>query len=167
MITVTRSGVSFAEFSKIMNDELLKRENILEKELISLGTQATNFARTYINTHKRNQPGTGNLARAIDFEVDRADRYNFNVYVGDILKLDRLAPYWYIVNYGGRVTNYSDKTHFVQGRFYGKKFIAGGGKRYYKMPSGLKTTTNIRPMNYIEATDRFISKRASDVYGKI
>jgi len=168
MITVTRTGPSFAEFSREMTTELKKREVELKSDLSILGAQATVFAKLFIEQHKRHKPGTGNLANAIDFEVDRADKENFNVYIGNISKLDRMAPYWYIVNYGGKVTRYSGNTHFTPGRYFGNTFKYGRGKSGgYIMPSGLKQTVRIRPMNYIEATDRYITKEADRIYSKI
>lgn len=141
-------------------DEVIQREWFLaQNAFLSLGKSMHAFIRRYINNNTKRVGSTGKTARAINFkEWSTAGRIEWGI--GSIDRLNRLAPHWYVLNYGKKIT--------------GGRFRPGGGKYIpieftdgFADPSkrgrGTGKVTNIasrlkggrlpefiRPMHYIE-----------------
>ena len=170
MIKVTRKGDTPNQvYQKIMTG--IKAKNTeLENEITVLGENATKFARTYINTHRKRKGGTGNLAKAIDMTVEKYAGV-YLVGVMETKKLNRVAPYWYIINYGGYTppTTYGYFTGGVMRPQSGVPRTGhwNTGKNYYGKMFRMIPKKAIRPMYYIEATGRYINLNANKIFSKI
>ena len=133
-----------------------------QAETFELGTKLHKYMRSYILANSKRQGRTGNLARSINIDKETtAGTIRWGI--GNLNILRQSAPYFYVVNYGKKITG----EEFIPG---GKKYrpvlftdgLADPDKRGFgtNRVTGLKriTETNepipnsIRPMNYIEYT---------------
>jgi hypothetical protein len=97
-------------------DRLLKKLRkypvFFEESLEELANKTTEVMRR--NIKPRRAGSKGNLAKHITAEVIINTRNTISIGIGNIDKLSRVAPYWYVLSYG--------KTQS------GKTFIPGGGE---------------------------------------
>lgn len=115
------------------------------------------------NIRPKRTGSTGKLARSITLE-NFGTIGGYFVGIGNITKMDKEAPYWAIVNYGG-TPNFGGNYHFVPGSFNGSIFEYSPGAKTGKMlPSGIKG--NVRPMNYIEKTASWVSNNLEKLLSK-
>jgi len=133
-------------YQEVVGAQWIKFQNLVE----ILGHHLLGYLQTYINARSHTNRTIGNLAKSMELEVlAEAGTASIGWGIGKIATLDMLAPYWYIINYGG--SSWKGDYHFVGGEFVGNKFeympYSGKGAM---LPSGIKGT--IIPMNYIEAT---------------
>ena len=126
----------------------------LEAELTELADTMLAYLQTYINSHSKGEH-TGNLANSmkIDYSSQKGgEAPSMGWGIGKFTDLDKLAPYWYLINYGG--SSFQGDYHFVPERFHGtNKFTYMPGNSDgdgYMLPSGVKGV--IKPMGYIEAS---------------
>ncbi len=91
------------------------------------------------------------------------DNVVFGAGVGAIETLDKNTPYWFLVNFGGKVTKFSGQNHFVPGYFSGNIFVYDRGSAVgTKLPSGLLPSVSFPAMNYIEKTNSFLFNSFGD-----
>jgi len=132
-----------------------------QAQAFELGNKLLKYIRNYITTGLHRQGSTGNLAMAITLDrIHGAGKIEWGI--GNREVLNRQAPYWYVINYGKKIT--------------GEPFIPGGGKyrpvkftdgnadpslrgtgrarvtKVRRITKGTNTPSSIRPTNYIEAT---------------
>lgn len=115
----------------------------------------------YILSRRKRRPGTRTLTGAITYEPIRG-MAEIGFRIGNLNILQSKAPYWYVLNYGKKVS--------------GERFIPGGGKYrpvmfgnspadpslkghgtqratiFRKITGNESIPTAIRPINYISAT---------------
>lgn len=131
-----------------------------QAKVYNLASITHNYIRNYISTHAKRKPITGNLVNAIDLKIFSGPA-SIGFGIGNMEILQSKAPYWYVVNFGKKVT--------------GEQFSPGGGQwrpvRFGNSPAdpqlrgkGRQKATVfapigngqipsfIRPMNYIQAT---------------
>jgi len=98
---------------KIVSKTIEKFWFRFQSDAFKLGTKMLVYMQSYINSHRHRKGGTGNLARSIQFyPISIAGRVSWGI--GKISDLMTTAPYYYVVNYGKKVS--------------GERFIPGGGK---------------------------------------
>jgi len=134
--------------------------------IFEIGKLAHSYMQNFINTNRKRQGGTGNLSKDITFEPKTGAGTVF-VGVGNTDILNSRAPYWYVTNYGKKIT--------------GEPFVPGGGKvrpidfggsppeaslrgRGTEKVTGVKRITGqepvpsiVRPMHYIQATQHRVN----------
>jgi len=149
---------------EIMDTTISKHWIDFQYKAFLFGKELHAFMKGYLNAHRHRKGGTGKLAKAITFDVDDSAGIVFWG-IGNIDILQKKAPYWYVVNYGRKVSGES----FVPG---GGKFVPGFfGNGVAPNPSmrgvGIERFTKtsgqgqsmgiypgiIRPINYIEMTE--------------
>ena len=132
----------------------------IQEKVYNLGNQLHAYMITYIKTHKKRTPSTGNLERAIDLKIfSLPAQVGFGI--GNLQRLQALAPYWYVLNYGKKVTG----ERFIPGgrqwrpvRFGNNSAdsnLRGHGTQkatIFAPIGGGKIPNYIRPINYIQAT---------------
>jgi len=146
----------------IVSDTIGRTWFTFQNEAHLLGVALTAYMQSYINSNRRRRGGTGNLAKAIKF-------YPLNTVgvvswgIGSIAELNQQAKYWYVVNFGKKITGedfvpYNGK--FTPGSFEGSRpnhaFAGGRGVMHFNKGDhsgfGMKAKSVIRNINYIEAT---------------
>jgi len=139
---------------------LYKDWNSFKAFTMKLGMNIHNYMQNYINARRHRRGGTGNLANAINF-VDLSTPKTIGWGIGDINLLQKKAPYWYVINYGKKITGepfIPGGGKFVPGSFEGhasEGALAGGVEKFnYKDGSkmGIKPKSVIRPIDYIDST---------------
>ena len=123
----------------------------LEAELTDLADTMLSYLQTYINSNSQREH-SGNLANSmkIDYTSQKGgEAPSMGWGIGKFSDLDKLAPYWYLINYGG--SSFKGDYHFVPGFFNGNKFtynpMIAEGK---SLPSGVKGI--IAPMHYVDVS---------------
>lgn len=128
-----------------------------------LGDHLLNYMQTYINARSHREGRTGNLANSIkkyDLPNTGIGEASVGWGIGLISEMDKLAPYWYLINYGGKtfVANF--------GMGVGGYFGAGDAPDSSKAGTGIGTQrftqeygqfvmypkNPIKGINYIEST---------------
>lgn len=151
-VEITSSGPTAREFAL----DLERDKKFVRNKLISLGKSSRDVMRRVIDS-KRKRPsqrnklsGTKKLADTITFGYLDLAEGGVVVWVGDIEKLDREAPHWFLINYGGKI-----KSGPVPGSFTdGRPRAGAGGKAFIYNPmkgsSFMIPKKPIQPKNYIE-----------------
>lgn len=140
--------------------------NTIEKDWINfqagafdMGKRLHSYMQSYINSHRKRRGGTGKLAKSINFEVQAGAGLG-TIFWG-IGKIDLLAPYYYVINYGKMITGgefIPFKGKKVPGSFEGRRPMSGlkGGTEKFNIADGsgfaMTPKSAVRPMHYIEAT---------------
>ena len=97
---------------KIVDQNINKFWFSFQNEAFKLGTKMLVYMQSYINSHRHRKGGTGNLARSIQlYPQTGAGMVSWGI--GRITDLMSTAPYYYVVNYGKKIS--------------GERFIPGGG----------------------------------------
>lgn len=162
-ITVQR----FGDPLKIERD-ILTQFIALKDATKTLGEATRDHMRHVIKTTKHRPAGSrGNLEKSIDFYVEDLPN-NYTVGVGLRSHMDQVAPYWYIVNFGG-FTTVSARGETIWGNFEGyapRITSAGTGvgtESFFKTGFGGGESFPMTPknpiwaMNYIEKTSSWLS----------
>jgi hypothetical protein len=131
---------------------------------------------------------TENLRNNLTVSLVQQGNGNFTIGIGDRELLNKNCPYWYVLNYGFMygskrpyIPNYGRGT---KGRFEGdpwepvKGYKAGKGSLgqhwnsvhsefggWYNKTSFMKPKKAIEPVNYIEAGEKYITKRLNRFKG--
>ena len=149
--------------TKEIIDSTIKKDWFLfQLEAHNMGIALTAYMQSYINSNRKRRGGTGNLAKTIKFyPLNTAGVVSWGI--GSIAELNQQAKYWYVVNYGKKITGeafvpYNGK--FTPGSFEGSRpnpaFAGGQGVQHFNKGDGsgfgLKAKSAIRPINYIEST---------------
>lgn len=162
---------------EIMDDTIRKHWTNFQYRAVIVGAKLTHYMRHYITSNRKRAGGTGNLARAIKFEKTIGAGV-FSWGIGNINLLNSQAKYWYVVNYGKKVSGElfvpggrkyrpigftdgrADSSKRGQGTAKAISFkkIAGGGD---PIPSV------IRPINYIQATRHQLNKEIRLLLAKL
>lgn len=164
-----------------------KSKEEIKDKLIELGHQTTAQMKTNIDTGIHRNGSTGKLAGAIDMTVEET-LDTFSVGIGNIEKLNRLAPYWFVVNYGVSYPKGSSYEDAIKNIDSLPKFIPGNGN-FAPMGSfggqapdgqlagtgvgtvrwgvgtgkfGMSAKNPINPINYIEKTSAWLSQMWGD-----
>ena len=146
---------AWANFTPQFNVKEIYDESIghgsawLSSLIYELGDTMLAYIQNYINTNSKSYDKTGNLARSIKLYREPSKALGETSWgIGLISELESLAPYYYLVNFGG-TPKFGGEFHFTPGEFSGNEFhYTPSSKTGKKMPSGVKGT--IAPMNFIE-----------------
>ena len=147
-------------------DYTIKRDWFqFQAEAMAMGQSLHAYMQSFINSNRKRQGGSGNLANSINFNKEAGAGLGRIWWgIGHIPTLQSRAPYWYVVNYGKTVSgrpyipNYGN---FVPGKFSGgdgrpDASMRGKGVESFKYASGsgmgMYPKSPIRPINYIQAT---------------
>lgn len=179
-VTVKGSGLDIAGFIE-------KNKQDIKSKLVELGQQVTAQMKININTGIHRNGSTGKLATNIDMTILDQLEY-FSVGIGDIEKLNRSVPYWFVVNYGvsypkgssyeDAIKNIDSLPKFIPGNgnlapagsfagFAPDGALAGtgvGGSRWGVGTGkfGLIAKNPVHPINYIEKTSAWVSQMWGD-----
>jgi len=150
---------------QIIDSTIRKDWFIFQSEAMDMGQSLHAYMQSYINSNRKRQGGTGNLANSINFSKKAGAGLGTIWWgIGHIPTLQSRAPYWYVVNYGktvgGRpyIPNYGN---FVPGKFSGgdgrpNAGMRGKGVESFRYASGsgmgMNPKSPIRPINYIQST---------------
>ena len=161
-VTVTTAGVKPRQFIGKINAKVQD----IEEGLVKLGDETVNHIRHVINTSKKRESDThsdkyhkftrDNLALSMQKKINYSgDRTHIGV--GYIPDLEKFAPYWKVVNYGGYVPP------AVRGFFSGgssplASMKGTGTQAFYPDSKGflMVPKSPIRPMNYIQTTHNWL-----------
>ena len=148
--------------TKQIIDETLRRDwFIFQAEAYELGNIILQYMQSYINSHRQRQGNTGNLANVMTFRGFSGTGF-ISWGIGDISLLNSKAPYWYVINFGKKITGEAfipGGGGFVPGYFgQGNRpdpAMKGKGTESFSYAPRIKMGMYpgvIRPINYIEAT---------------
>ena len=180
MITVTCHPTFDAEtfFTEGIKTSLLE----LEVEVTELGERILSYMQQFITARIHRDGSTGNLVRSINIEYfsqgvkETLAGVAFAGWgIGKISDMNKEAPYWYLINYGGM----SFVAHFglgVGGSFNGDapdSMKAGSGigkqrfnwKPYQSFVMFPKNLTS--PMGYIEASHFELDRQINTIIAKL
>lgn len=157
------------DVKRIINKTIEKDWINFQSRALNMGKALHKYMQSYINRNRKRQGGTGRLSKAIDFAILATAPARIHWGIGSISKLNTIAKYWYVINYGKKVTG----GQFIPG---GGKFVPGYFGTGNRPDSSLKGRGKesfthsprssmgmypgiIRPMHYIEATRYRLSRR--------
>lgn len=142
--------------NEIMHDFVGKDWFRLQELVNILGEHILSYMQDYINTRSHRDGKTGNLANAITID-QYAGAGEVGWGIGKITTLDQNAPYWYLLNFGGK-TFVAQFGLGVGGSFNGNSpdsSKAGTGVGTERFGDGnfvMFPKNPIRPLNYIESS---------------
>lgn len=153
---------------KVIQNEWIDFQNIA---INYIAPETQKFMKEYIEDHQKRDKANNNLSNNINLEKDAvAGMAAVSFGIGRISDLDKNAPYWYKINFGGNVP-IMDKGQGVYGEFTDGIAKKGTNEkaRFITASSGplMFPKKPIQPMNYIEETRehlreliyRFLSRR--------
>src|SRR3989304_113342 len=157
--------------SKVIYNEWIEKNWFeFQEKVFELGNEMLAYIQQFITSKTHRDGSTGNLVRSIKlYPQAGAGTAEVGWGIGLMSEMDTLAPYWYLINFGG-YTTIAKEGRGVAG-FFGSNnapdsTLAGSGVgterfnqssadgRFYMKPHSL-----IIPMNYIESS-RFELDRA-------
>jgi len=123
-----------------------------------LGDRMLGSIQTYINANSHREGRTGNLANSIKLYREPSTKLGEVTWgIGLISEMSKLAPYWYLINFGG-LTTIAKEGRGVGGSFggdapdsakrgtdIGTQTFTQGKDMFFMFPKN-----PIKPMNYIE-----------------
>lgn len=135
---------------EIMSEWIKKDWFIFQDAVHDLGTEMLAYMQGFITERRKHPETTGRLSSSIKlYPFGGFGQAEVGWGIGDMSVMSKLAPYWYLINYGG--STFKGDYHFTPGYFEGGKFVYVPMSKDGKMlPSGVKGI--IKPMNYIEAS---------------
>ena len=148
--------------SQQLYDELINKNwNKIQTTIIGLGEYILQYLQTYINTRSHRDGKTGNLANAMTLTKDLSPT-TVGWGIGKIVDLNRNAPYWRMINYGG-LTWVAKTGRGVPGYFgtgdapdSAQRGSGVGTQRFHYDKGGssfmMFPKNPIYPQNYIETT---------------
>lgn len=142
---------------QIYNEMISKNWFEIQLKVYELGNEMLAYIQQYITSQIKSKDSTGNLVRSIKLDAQAgAGEGQVAWGIGYIPEMNKTAPYWRLMNYGG--STWQGDYHFTPGFFDGGKFIYNPMiKEGQSLPSGVKGV--ITPMNYIDVT-RMQAERA-------
>lgn len=153
--------------------------NKIQAQLETLAENTANYMRTYISGHKKRPGGQSILERNINVSLSKNNKYEYAFVIGDIKKLNKVAPYWFVLNYGFVAASKNPESmaqgetgaKFIPprtiGTFNGRKpdpSMRGSGKERFTHSSAdtkrkyILNPTTFRPINYIERASAYLSR---------
>ncbi len=149
---------------EIINDTIKKDWFIFQAEAYEMGNTLLLYMQSYINSNRKRSGNTGNLAKSMTFEGTTGAGF-ISWGIGNISLLQTRAPYWYVINYGKKITGEdfippANVGYFGQGEKPDSKFAGSKQKGLPRWHRGggkgtgffMKPTHVVRAMNYISAT---------------
>lgn len=137
-----------------------------------LGQHMATYMQGYINNNRKRRGGTGNLAKAMNFQgFTSAGLVSWGI--GHI---PSLPAYWYVINYGKMVSGepfIPFRGKFVPGSFEGDRPSSGlkGGSQHFDIVDGsgfgMYPKSVVRPINYIQATYAQLNIRLTALLARI
>lgn len=161
-------------------DSTIRKDWIrFQLEAFNFGFKLKRFMKNYINVNRKRSGGTGNLSRAITLKkISQPGTIGWGI--GFIPSLNRKAPYWYVLNFGAKITGEKFIPPVSLGHFDGSRpdsVLRGKGTDRWRggveatlgESLGYKMTpkTPIRPINYIEATDFRLKLKLNNLLNSI
>ena len=136
--------------------DLLQGTRALAK-IEALAGQALLYMQNYLMTHSKHP--TGRLMSNLDIKITRtANGFSFGI--GDIKKLNRDTPYWYVLNYGKTTSGKTFVPPSFVGSFEGDRPVAGKqGQQYVEEGNYYIQPKKFTPVNYIEATIAYLKNK--------
>jgi len=160
---------------QIMNETVSKQWFLLQYEVYKLGHRTKSYIQNYINSHRKRKGGSGKLAKAMELTM-RAGIGRGQVFwgIGNINKLNTAVPYWYVINYGKKVTGQPfvpGGGKMVPGSFEGDApngNLEGRGTQQFKKGNQYAIKPGIvRPINYISSTYKYLNKEFTLLLAKL
>lgn len=158
IMEVRQSGVTPDEFKHILNNSFKQ----IKRGLKLLGEETKNHMQQVIKTSKRRVGSQERLENSITVTPLGSG----GVGIGNIVTMDQLAPYWYLINYGG-FTVAAKRGLIVPGSFGSNsapdKAYKGTGIGYERWnyqkggPFFMLPQSPIMAMNYIEKTSAWVN----------
>lgn len=157
---------------EIYDETIAKDWFIFQNQAYLLGQRMTTYMQNYINRNRHRRGGTGNLAKAMNFQGFTAP----GIVSWGIGFIPSLPKYWYVINYGKMVTGEAFipfRGKFVPGSFEGsrpnsalkggvEKFNIGDGSKFGMYPKSV-----IRPINYIQSTQARLNTNLTALLARI
>jgi hypothetical protein len=138
------------------DSDLLQGTRALAK-IESLAQQALLYMQSYLMTHSKHP--TGRLMSNLDIKIIKTDK-GFTFGIGNIKKLNKESPYWYVLNYGKTITGKKFIPPAFVGSFEGDRPVAGKqGQQYVDEGNYYIQPKTFTPVNYIEATIAYIKNK--------
>lgn len=113
----------------------------IQSQVEELGVYLNNYLITYIYTHTKREPVSHTLGNAFVegySKIGGFGKATVGFGIGNIATLNAQSPYWYVLNYGVKVT--------------GERFIPGGGQYRPTMFGNTPADPNLRGRGYQRAT---------------
>lgn len=161
---------------EIMDDTIRKHWTNFQYRAIVMGGKLAHYMKHYITANRKRAGGTGNLSKAIKFEKTVGAGV-FSWGIGDINLLNNQAKYWYVVNYGKKISGGEfipggrkyRPIEFTDGRADSSKRSQGTARAIsFKRITGNESIPSvIRPMNYIQATRHQLDKEIRQLLAKL
>lgn len=171
LLNIRVEGMKPKEFQRYVERQFINIEN----GMIKLGVDTRDRMREALKNKITREGSTGNLANSIHSYVERYPQ-GILVGVGSIDYMTKVAPYWYIINYGGYTTisargmslwgwygagNKPDAS--LRGTGVGReRFTSVTGGNLVNLPTiyRMTPTAPIAPKYYIERTKAWLLSQA-------
>jgi len=171
-ISIVSDPNNVQRFSTALEKNLIAK---LEDKLHTLALLTKNVMYTAISS-KAKRKFSGNLGRWIEVEEFRTPD-GYWVGIGNIATLNAKAKYWYVLNYGKKLsgqTFYPGGSSLMYGGQTRPVHIPGGGVIYRTIPTLMSTTGKIsrnrmgfkpiQPFNYIQTAVNWLSANLSSTF---
>lgn len=162
--------------AKEIVDEFIGKHWIeVETEITLLGEEILSYMQQFITSRIHRDGSTGNLVKSINIEywANKGVESPFAGWgIGKMSDMDKEAPYWYLINYGGMsfVANFGMG---IGGSFNGEApdpMKAGSGVGTQRFGAGnfvMFPKSPILPMGYIEASRLELDKNINLIIQKL
>lgn len=150
---------------EIMSEWIQKDWFILQDAIADLGVELLKYMQGFITERRKHSETSGKLIDSIKlYPLGGFGQAEVGWGIGDMSVMSKLAPYWYLINFGG--SSFKGDYHFTPGYFEGGKFVYVPMSKEGKMlPSGVKGI--IKPMNYIEASRLTLNNELINLLNKM
>ena len=157
---------------QIIDETITKSWFEFQNEAYLLGNRMATYMQNYINSNRHRRGGTGNLAKAMQFQGFSGA----GIVSWGIGFIPSLPKYWYVINYGKMVSGepfVPGRGRFMPGSFEGNKpdsALKDGVERFnYGDGSGfgMKAKSVVRPMNYIQSTQARLDANLTALLARI
>ena len=158
--------------AKQIVDEWIRRDWFeFQYQVHELGNQILSYMQQFITSRIKRDGSTGNLVRSINLEpfVGMA---SVGWGIGKISEMDKLAPYWYLINYGGMsfIAQFGLGTGGSFGGEAPDPMKAGTGVGKQRFGSGnfvMFPKSPIAPMHFVESSRLELDRRIIFIIQKL
>lgn len=137
-------------------NEFIEKDWFKFQELVyELGEHTLSYIQNFINSRTHREGRTGNLANSIkkyDLPHTGAGEASVGWGIGLISEMNELAPYWYLLNFGG-LTAIAKEGRGVGGSFNGEA------------PDSTKRGTNVGTQRFTQESNSFFMMPKSPIKG--